>query len=284
MTDLPARPPLPPTALLLLSIVSTQLGSAVAKSLFTQINPYAVVVLRVGFAAIVLLLLWRPRWRQISRADYLPLVGFGLALALMNLTFYLAIERIPIGIAVALEFLGPLGLAVLNSRRWLDGLWVALAAAGILLLAPVGDVQLDPIGLLLALTAGGFWASYILLSVRVGRALPGGAGLAIAMTIGALLLLPVGLWAGVIGLPLPLLLLGFAVAMLSSALPYSLELEALRWMPVQVFGVLLSLEPVTAALMGFLVLRETLSLRAMLAIMLVTIAAAGAALAEKGSR
>ncbi len=284
MTDLPARPSLPPTALLLLSIVSTQLGSAVAKSLFTQINPYAVVVLRVGFAAIVLLLLWRPRWRQINRADYLPLVGFGLALALMNLTFYLAIERIPIGIAVALEFLGPLGLAVLNSRRWLDGLWVALAAAGILLLAPVGDVQLDPIGLLLALTAGGFWASYILLSVRVGRALPGGAGLAIAMTIGALLLLPVGLWAGVIGLPLPLLLLGFAVAMLSSALPYSLELEALRWMPVQVFGVLLSLEPVTAALMGFLVLRETLSLRAMLAIMLVTIAAAGAALAEKGSR
>ena len=275
-----ARPVASPTLLVLLSIVSTQLGSAVAKSLFTQISPYAMVCLRVGFAAIVLVMLWRPRWRQVERGHYLPLIGFGLSLALMNLAFYLAIERVPIGIAVALEFVGPLGVAICNSRRWLDGLWVAMAAAGILLLAPVGGATLDPLGLLLALTAGGFWAAYILLAAKVGKALPGGAGLAMAMTIGAVALLPVGLWAGMALSP-HLLLLGFGVALLSSALPYSLELEALRWMPVQVFGVLLSLEPAVAALVGFWVLKETLSLRAMIAIGLVTIAAVGAALGRE---
>lgn len=273
----PARPSLSPTLLVLLSIVSTQLGSAVAKSLFAQINPYTVVFLRVGFAALVLLLLWRPHWRQVKPEQYPLLVAFGLALALMNLSFYLAIERVPIGVAVALEFVGPLGVAVCNSRRWLDGLWVALAAAGILLLSPLGQARLDPVGILLALTAGGLWAAYILLSARVGQALPGGSGLAMAMTIGAVALLPVGLWAGVGNLTPYLLLLGFGVALLASALPYSLELEALRWMPVQVFGVLLSLEPVAAAAMGFLVLREALSLRDLSAIVLVTLAAAGAA-------
>ncbi|MFM7427487.1 MAG: EamA family transporter [Elainella sp.] len=268
-----------PTLLVLLSVFSTQLGSALAKRLFEQLNPYGIVYLRVGFAALVLLALWRPRWRQVDRATYPILTLFGLALALMNLCFYLAIARIPIGIAVALEFIGPLGVAVAHSRRWLDGLWVLLAAAGILLLAPIGDgLKLDPTGVSLALTAGGLWAAYILLSARVGKALPGGSGLALAMTIGAIGLTPVGLLAGGSGLWSPsLLLFGFGVALLSSALPYSLELEALRWMPVQVFGVLLSLEPVAAAATGFLVLGETLSLRAMLAILLVTIAAAGAA-------
>lgn len=268
-----------PNVLVLLSIVSTQLGSAIAKRLFEQLNPFAVVFLRVGFAALVLLILWRPSWRAVNRSAYLVLVLFGLALALMNLTFYLAIERVPIGIAVALEFIGPLGVAVCNSRRWLDALWVSLAAIGIILLAPItNDLALDPTGIALALTAGGFWAAYILLSARVGQALPGGTGLAWAMTIGAVVLLPVGVVAGGVALLSPqLLLIGFGVALLSSALPYSLELEALRRMPVRVFGVLLSLEPVAAALMGFLVLRETLELRAIIAIMLVTIAAAGAA-------
>jgi inner membrane transporter RhtA len=271
--------PVSPTLLVLLSVFSTQIGSAFAKRLFEQLNPYGIVYLRVGFAALVLMILWRPRWREVDRAAYPILVLFGLALALMNLSFYLAIARIPIGIAVALEFLGPLGVAVAHSRRWLDGLWVLLAAGGILLLAPIGNgLNLDPIGVGLALIAGGLWAAYILLSARVGKALPGGAGLALAMTIGAIALTPIGLLAGGTGLWSPsLLLFGFGVALLSSALPYSLELEALRWMPVQVFGVLLSLEPVAAAGMGFVILRETLTLRALLAILLVTIAAAGAA-------
>lgn len=277
-------PNLSPNLLVLLSIASVQLGSAIAKSMFESLSPAAIVFLRVGFAAIVLLLIWRPQLKKIDRTHYKALILFGLSLALMNLTFYLAIERIPIGIAVTLEFIGPLGLAIVNSRRWLDGLWVVLASIGIILLAPLGGLVFDPIGIVLALTAGGLWATYILLSVKVGRALPGGMGLACAMAIAAIVLLPIGIAAGGSTLLNPyFLLLGFGVALLSSALPYSLELEALRWMPVRVFGVLLSLEPVAAALMGLLILRETLELRAIVSIFLVTIAAAGAAFTSKGN-
>jgi len=277
-------PQLSPNLLVLLSIASTQLGSAIAKSLFESLSPAAIVFLRVGFAAIVLLLLWRPPLKKIDRTHYKALILFGLSLALMNFTFYLAIERIPIGVAVALEFIGPLGLAIVNSRRWLDVVWVVLAAIGIILLAPIGGLVFDPIGIGLALTAGGLWATYILLSAKVGQALPGGTGLAYAMTIAAIVLLPVGIAAGGTALLNPyFLLLGLGVALLSSALPYSLELEALRRMPVRVFGVLLSLEPVAAALMGFLILRETLELRAIVSIFLVTIAAAGASLTSKGN-
>ncbi len=268
---------LPPTVLVLLSIISVQIGSAIAKSLFTQLNPYGVAFLRVGFAAIVLMALWRPKFSAVQRSSYPALILFGLVLAFMNLTFYLANERIPLAVAVTLEFIGPLGVAVVNSRRWIDGLWVMLAAIGILLLAPIDSAAgFDPIGILLALTAGGLWAAYILLSARVGQALPGGTGLAWAMTVGTVGLLPFGIIGGGAALFVPhLLLIGFGVALLSSVLPYSFELEALRWMPVRVFGVLLSLEPAAAALMGFLILGETLSLQAIAAIALVSIAAAG---------
>lgn len=277
MKPIRSLPTLSPTLLVFLSIASTQLGSAIAKSLFESLNPAAMVLLRVGFAAVVLLLIWRPSLTAITRTNFLALSLFGLSLALMNLTFYLAIERIPIGIAVTLEFVGPLGIAVVNSRRWLDVLWVFLAAMGIVLLAPIGGLVLDPIGIGLALTAGALWATYIVLSAKVGHAFPGGSGLALAMTLSAIVLLPIGIAAGGAALLNPyFLLLGFGVALLSSALPYSLELEALRSMPMRVFGVLLSLEPVAAALMGFLILGETLELRAMVAIGLVTIAAAGA--------
>jgi inner membrane transporter RhtA len=272
--------PLSPTVLVFLSIASTQLGSAIAKTLFDQLNPAAVAALRVVFAALMLVLLWRPQWRLLDRSTTPIVLGFGLSLALMNLSFYLAIDRIPIGIAVTLEFLGPLGVAVFTSRKWLDLLWVVLAAGGIVLLTPLGDAaSLDWTGILLALIAGGYWAMYILLSVRVGRAVAGGAGLAIAMVMGALLLLPIGLLTGGRDLLQPVvLLIGLGVALLSSALPYSFELEALRWLPTSVFGVLLSLEPAVAAAMGFLILGETLSLRSIMAIGLVTVAAAGAAM------
>ncbi len=270
-------PSLPPTSLVLLSIGSTQLGAAIAKNLFETLSPTGVVLLRVGFAAIVLLLRWRPQLKGNIRSNYRPLILFGLSLALMNLSFYMAIERIPLGIAVTIEFIGPLGLAIANSRRVLDLLWSLLAAIGIILLAPIGGSMFDPIGVALALLAGCFWAAYILLSARVGQALPGGAGLALAMAVAALILLPAGVLAGGSALLNPnLLLLGFGVAMLSSAIPYSLELEALRFLPTRVFGVLLSLEPVAAAFMGFLILKETLELRALIAILLVTIAAVGA--------
>ncbi len=268
---------LPPTSLVLLSISSAQLGSAIAKRLFDVLSPMGVVLLRVGFAAILLLVVWQPQLNSQIRSNSRSLILFGLSLALMNLSFYLAIERIPIGIAVTLEFLGPLGVAVASSRQLLDWVWVLLAAIGVILLAPIGGSALNPLGVLLALLAASFWAAYILLSARVGQALPGGTGLAVSMLIATVVLLPTGVLAGGTLLLNPKLLLsGFGVAILSSAIPYSLELEALRFLPIHVFGVLLSLNPAAAALTSFLILKETLELRSIVAIILISIAAGGA--------
>jgi inner membrane transporter RhtA len=268
---------LPPPGLVLVAIASTQLGAALAKSLFDDLGASGTVFLRVLFAALVLVALWRPGLRRWTRADLALAGAFGVALAGMNLSFYAAIDRIPLGIAVTLEFAGPLAVAVLGSRRALDVLWAVLAAAGILLLAGPGGGSLDPAGVVLALVAGACWGSYILLSQRAGRAFPGGAGLAIAMAFGAVLLLPVGVaGAGTALLAPGVLAVGAAVAMLSSALPYSLELEALRRLPAHVFGVLMSLEPGVAALVGFAVLGEVLEARELAAILLVVCASVGA--------
>ena len=170
---------IPPTVLVLLSIGSVQLGAAIAKGLFDAVGPGGTVLFRISLSALVLLLLWRPKLGGYARAEYGLAVVFGLALAAMNLSLYLAIDRIPLGVAVTLEFVGPLGVAVAGSRRLLDGLWVVLAATGVLLLAPLnvlGATDLDPVGVAFALLAGVFWASYILLSARVGGAFPGGDG------------------------------------------------------------------------------------------------------------
>lgn len=276
----------PPTALVMLSILSVQLGAAVAKSLFDSLGPGGTVFLRILFAALVLLLLVRPKLGGHDRAGYLVAGIFGLALAAMNFSIYLAIDRIPLGVAVTLEFIGPLGVAVAGSRRALDLLWVMLAAAGILLLAPVGlfgGMDLDPVGVAFALLAGCLWASYILLSARTGSAFPGGTGLVIALCVGTLVLAPFGVaGAGHALLDPKLLLAGFGVAMLSSAIPFSLELEALRKIPARVFGVLMSLEPAVAALAGLVVLGERLEMRAVAAVLLVTVAAAGASLLARG--
>ena len=270
---------IPPTGLVLLGIGTTQLGAAVAKSLFNEIGSTGTVFLRVGFAALTLLLLWRPRLRGYAPANYFAVILFGLTLSGMNLSFYSALERIPLGIAVTLEFVGPLGVAIVGSRRLLDLVWVLLAAAGIILLAPWGGAKLDPIGVELALLAGSLWAAYILLSARVGRAFPGGAGLALAMSIAAVILLPLGVLSGGTALLHPkLLVAGFGVALLSSTIPFSLELEALRRLPTNVFGVLLGLEPAIAALVGFVILGEKLELRAIIAILLVTLATVGASI------
>jgi inner membrane transporter RhtA len=274
---------LPPAALVLVGMVTVQIGAALAKSLFAAAGPPGVVLLRVGFAALVLLAMWRP-WRgpvrRSPRADALAVVAFGLVLAAMNLTFYLSIARIPLGVAVTAEFTGPLGVAVAGSRRPLDVLWVLLAAGGILLLAPVptGDVtRLDPLGLALALVAGALWAAYILLNARVGRAAPGGGGLALAMTVGTLALLPVGILSAGPALLSPVLLLeGAVVALLSSVVPYSVELAALRRMSTGAFGVLMSLEPGIASLTGLLLLHEGMTARTALALVLVTVASLGA--------
>jgi inner membrane transporter RhtA len=272
----------PPTALVILPIFSVQLGAALAKSLFDSLGPGGTVFLRIAFAALVLFLLVRPKLGGHDRAGYLVAGLFGLTLAGMNFSLYLAFDRIPLGVAVTLEFVGPLGVAVAGSRRLLDLLWVVLAAAGILLLAPLsvlGGMDLDPVGVAFALLAGCLWASYILLSARTGSAFPGGTGLVIALCVGTFVLFPFGIaGAGYALLDPKLLLAGFGVAMLSSAIPYSLELEALRKLPARVFGVLMSLDPAVAALAGLVVLGERLEMRAVAAIIFVTIAAAGASL------
>ena len=267
---------LPPTGLVLVAIGSTQLGAALAKSLFDEIGPSGTVFLRVLFAALVLGALWRPDVRQFGHGDLALAATFGVALAAMNLSFYAAIDRIPLGVAVTLEFWGPLAVALLGSRRALDVVWALLAAAGIVLLADPGGAA-DTTGVVLALVAGLCWAAYILLSQRAGRAFPGGTGLAIAMSFGAVLLVPVGVGgAGADLLDPGLLAAGAAVAVLSSAVPYSLELEALRRLPAHVFGVLMSLEPGVAALVGFAVLGEVLGAREVVAIVLVVAASVGA--------
>ncbi|QIN85251.1 EamA family transporter [Rubrobacter tropicus] len=277
---------MPPTVLVLLSVGSVQFGAAIAKGLFDAVGPGGTVLFRISLSALVLLLLWRPNLRGYAGREYALAALFGVVLAGMNLSLYLAIDRIPLGVAVTLEFLGPLGVAVAGSRRLLDGLWVVFAATGIVLLAPLdvlGGNDLDPVGVAFALLAGVLWASYILLSARVGGVFPGGTGLVISLCVGTLLLLPIGISDGGYALLDPkLLLAGLGVALLSSAVPYSLELEALRKLPTRVFGVLMSLEPAVAALVGFLVLDELLGIRAVVAIGLVTVAAAGASLFAKG--
>jgi len=269
----------PPTGLVLAAVASVQFGAALAKTLFDELGPGGTVFLRVLFAALVLFALWRPRLAGRPSRDVWLAAAFGVSLAGMNLAFYGALDRIPLGVAVTFEFVGPLGVAVAGSHRALDLLWVLLAAAGILLLSDFGDFAgLDTAGVGLAVLAGAFWAAYILLSARTGRVFPGGSGLALAMVVASALLVPVGVAEGGDALLRPELLgLGAAVAMLSSAVPYSLELEALRRLPAQVFGVLMSLEPAVAALAGFVVLGEDLSARELVAILLVVAASAGAA-------
>src|SRR5438874_194462 len=267
----------PPVGLVVLGILSVQIGAAFAKALFPVLGPYGTVFLRLVFAALILVIAWRPRVRGHRGRDYLLVLLFGLVFAAMNTSFYAALDRVPLGVTVTVEFIGPLGVAVFGSRKLLDLLWTVLAAGGIVLLSPVSGVQIDPLGLALALVAGLCWAAYILISVGVGRSFPGGTGLALGMVVGAVLSAPIGIWQG--GqrlLEWPLLATGAAVALLSSVIPYSFELEALRKLPAGVFGVLMSVEPAIAAIVGFVVLGEALGERELLALGLITAASIGA--------
>ena len=267
---------IPAPTLVILAGLTVQVGSALAKSVFTLAGPLGTVFLRVALSAALLFVLWRPRWHA-TRSHWPLVMAYGGILTLMNTSFYLAIDRIPLGIAVAIEFTGPLGLAVIKSRRWLDLIWVTLAAIGVLLLAPLQGSGLDPIGLGFAALAALSWAGYILLAAATGKVVPGIEGLAWAMVFGTFLLTPIGIGAaGSRLLDGQLLLIATAVAALSSA-TYALELVALRRLPVNVFGVLLSVEPMLAAASGFVVLGETLTLRSLVAVILISIAAAGSA-------
>jgi len=267
-------------ALVLAAGTSVQFGAAFAVHLFERLGPAGTVLLRLTFAAVILVALLRPVIRGRSRADLGLAVALGLTLGFMNWTFYEALDRMPIGPTVTIEMAGPLGVAVWGSRRPLDFVWIFLAVVGVLVLVdPFGSGGLDPVGVLLALTAGGCWATYILLTARTGRVWPGATGLAVGMGFGALVAAPAGIVQGGADLLQPELLAGgLAVALLSSVIPYSLEMEALRTLPEQVFGVMMSLEPAIAALAGLILLGQDLSAPQWLAIGLVGTGSAGAAL------
>ena len=264
-----------PIALVLIGICSVQLGAAIAKTLFDEVAPTTIVWLRLLSSALVLVAWARPSLRGRSRSDWLVVAGFAAALALMNWSIYQSFARIPLGIAVTIEFAGPLTLAVLGSRRPRDLLWVGLAGAGVVLLGvEPGTVTLAGVGF--ALLAGAAWASYILLSRATGARWSGVDGLAVASAIAAVVLTPVTLGYAAVPDGPRIWLLGAAVGVLSSVIPYSCEIVALRSLRPALFGVLMSIEPAAAALAGILVVHESLGLLQWLAIACVVAASVGA--------
>ncbi|MFE5191321.1 DMT family transporter [Streptomyces sp. NPDC056628] len=279
------RGSLGPVGLVLAGGISVQFGGALAVSLMPRAGALGVVALRLLVAAVVLLLVCRPRLRGHSRTDWGTVVVFGVTMSAMNGLFYQSVARIPLGPAVTLEVLGPLALSVLSSRRALNLVWAGLALAGVFLLGGGGFSSLDPLGVVFALGAGAMWAAYIVFSARTGRRFPQADGLALAMAVGAVLFLPLGLAESGAKLADPVTIgLGAAVAMLSSVLPYTLELLALRRLPAGTFAILMSLEPAIAATAGFLVLDQALSTPQALAIALVIAASMGAVRTQVGRR
>jgi inner membrane transporter RhtA len=273
---------IPAPGLVLCAIVSVQVGSGIARRLFGELGASGVTLLRLGLSALLLLVLLRPPVRRWSRQAWLAAALLGGAMACMNLVFYLSLRTVPLGVAVTVEFVGPLLLALVQTRRLVDLLWALLAACGVVLLgfSPAAGIPLS--GLVLAFVAGLFWAGYILASAHVGQVLPGIDGLAVALGIAALLVLPFGIGGASAVVDKPTLLIaGAAVALLSSVVPYGLELSALRRLPTRVFGILMSAEPAAAAISGLLVLGQKLHLRELAALALVSVASAGITLARR---
>ncbi|MFJ7776354.1 EamA family transporter [Streptomyces yangpuensis] len=285
-----ARSRFGPVALVISAGVSVQFGAALAVMIMPRAGAAGVVTLRLAAAAIVLLLLCRPKVRGYTRSDWGTVAAFGVAMAGMNGLFYQAIDRIPLGPAVTLEVLGPLALSVVVSRRLVNFLWAGLALAGVALLSGhggggLGFGSLDPLGAAYALGAGAMWAAYIVFSARTGRRFPQADGLALAMAAAAVLSLPLGVFEAGSDLLVPsTIALGVGVAVLSSVLPYTLELLALRRMPAPTFAILMSLEPAIAATAGFLVLSQALSPLDAVAIALVIAASMGAVRSQIGKK
>lgn len=275
-----------PVWLVLASILSVQVGSAVAKGGFAGTHPVGIAFLRLAVAAIVLLPLTRPRLTGGTRGDWLLLAGFAAALTIMNTTFYLAVRLMPIGTVVTLEFLGPLTVALVASRRALDLAWVALAATGVALLGLAeGGGPVHPLGVVLALTAGAMWAGYIVVGARMGRSWETSSALALACAAGAVVTVPIAVpLAGATLLEPRVLLAGAGAGLLSTVIPYSLELSAMRRLPQRVFSILLSLEPAVAALAALVLLGERLGAWQWVAIACVVAASAGTAWFARRSR
>jgi inner membrane transporter RhtA len=263
--------------LVVIGLCCQEVGASLAVLLFPEVGPLGMVMLRLVFSALILGIVARPAWRGHSRAAWTGVVQLGVALAVMNGFFYLALERLALGVTVTIEVLGPLALSIIASRRASAWLWAGLALVGVVALGGGGFDRLDPLGVVFALGAAVSWAFYILASARVGAAFPKLDGLAFAMAVGAVLSLPFGIVdAGFALLRPDLVALGAAVALLSSTIPYALELVALRRLPAAVFSILMALAPATAATAGFLLLGQHLSPLEIVGIALVIAASIGA--------
>ncbi|KOP36014.1 EamA family transporter [Flavobacterium sp. WLB] len=273
---------LPPVPAVLLAIISVQCGAAIAKTLFPAIGAAGTASIRIGVSALILLLAYRPNLKAITPAQWKIVIPYGLSLGAMNLIFYFAIERIPIGLAVTLEFMGPLLVAIIGSKRLIDYCWVLLAAMGIVLIAPWTNDRLDILGVVFALLAGALWAAYIVLGGKISKIMNGGQAVSTGMLFAAILILPFGfLENGLANLTPKLFGMGIALALLSSAIPFTLEMKALGQLPPRTFSILMSLEPAAASICGFIFLQENLSFYEILAVLCVVIASAGSTLTAK---
>ncbi len=282
----PAAVALGPAAapgLALASMAFVQVGAAVSQGLFARIGPAGTAWLRLSWAAVVLLAIARPSLRGRTRGDLGAALALGVASAGLTLCFFEAIARIPLGIATTIEFLGPLGVALAGSRRVRDVVWVVLAGAGIALLTEGAGAALDPVGVLYAAVAACCWAAYILLTQRVGRAFPGLGGLAVSLTVAAVVAAPAGLAQAAGALDPGVVAAGAGLALLLPVIPYALELAALRTLSTRVFGVLMSLEPAIGVAVGLVLLGQALGAAQVAAVGLVVLASAGATLADRGS-
>lgn len=273
---------LPPVPAVLLAIISVQCGAAIAKTLFPAIGAAGTASMRIGVSAVILLLTYRPNLKAITAEQWKIVIPYGMALGAMNLIFYLAIERIHIGLAVTLEFIGPLLVAIIGSKRLIDYCWVLLAALGIVLIAPWTNDRLDILGVIFALLAGALWAAYIVLGGKISKIMNGGQAVSTGMLFAAILILPFGFFEnGLTNLTPKLFGMGVALALLSSAIPFTLEMKALGQLPPRTFSILMSLEPAAASVCAFIFLQENLSLYEVLAVICVVIASAGSTLTAK---
>lgn len=272
--------------MVLIAIVSVQMGASFSVKLYPEVGAMGTSVLRQVFAAIILCAIFKP-WQGLPERKYWrDLLVYGVILGVMNMTFYLALARLPQGIAVALEFLGPLGVAIFASRRWLDAVWIVCAALGMFILLPIHQAGqgIDPVGLIWALIAAALWAAYIIIGQRISRTVDAGKAVAIGMLISTFVVLPFGIAeAGDKLLQSSILLMGLVVSVLASAIPYGFEMVALKHIPAKTFSLMMSLEPVVAALTGLVILQQFLSWLQVAAIVLIIIASSGSSLTTKAS-